>query len=55
MYTGAKENLRHLGQLMGLEGFVPPEAEQRKNIVLFEDGGGYIPTKKAIGEMKILD
>ena len=40
---------------MGLEGVVPPEAEQQKNIVLFEDGGGYIPTKKAICEMKICD
>ena len=45
---GAKANMRHLGQVLGLRGFVPAGKEQRNNIVLYEDGGGYIPTKKAI-------
>ena len=45
---GAKENMRHLARLLGLRGFVPPEKEQRNNLIFFEDGGGYIPSKKAI-------
>ena len=47
--TGAKANMRHLGQIMGLEGFVNPTDVQRKNLIMYEDGGGFIPSKKAIG------
>jgi hypothetical protein len=45
---GAKSNLRHLGQIMGLRQFVPPSEVQRNNLIIYEDGGGFIPTLKAI-------
>ena len=45
---GAKANLRHLGQVMSLPGFVPKHMEKRESLVLVEDGGGYGPTQKAI-------
>ena len=47
---GARDNLRHIGVCMGVRGFVSEEKVQRNNVILYEDGGGYSPTSKAINE-----
>jgi hypothetical protein len=46
--TGAKTNLRQLGQVMGVKGFVPEHLVQRNHLIVYEDGGGWVVTKNVI-------